>query len=145
MTLEQDLQNAIKQAILSYVATIVPEVDSPTIFCEKINEVKSYPCIVIKTEAPIPLGYQSEIFELNAVISSYSHLSDDRDRANFALNADYIFKAIQSTLDYSSYITDENLSINSVTFNSAVTSEISEKIISQEIEITINGCWTAGG
>jgi hypothetical protein len=109
MTKEQQIQYAIKAALQAKIAEEELEYDVYVHGIELDNDEseeydeEKYPCIVIVTGIPVPLGHKSQILDIPMWIRVMSYLPDDKKRQRFSQIKECVFDKLHDTDDWVTY------------------------------------------
>lgn len=164
MTLEQEVQYAIKAAMEAAIAGELAEVEdidipgvefTATVHAVKLDNIPEetpdevrYPCIVINTGGPVPQGHKSALLDFKMDVTIMSHLPSDTEKAEFTALSELAFQVLYEIDTWTDFQEtgsgsgedDSNIQINGIMIDGSDTPEIDGYVAVQTINATVYTC-----
>ena len=156
MTIEQEIQTAVKAALAAWIAAADEEAATDEVPLSALihlhavkldndetaeDDAEGYPAIVIDTSTPVPAGHKSAIAEVPLYIRVLTYLPTDRKRALFSELNELVFRAIHETTDWEDYQSASPVvAINAIMIESSEEPGVSGMYMEQRTTCTVAAC-----
>lgn len=148
MTIEQEIQFAAKAAFVAYLEDVDFGESAPIVHAVKLDndeesddDAEGYPCIVIDTSTPVPIGNKSAIANVPLYIRCLSYLPNDRKREAFSLICEAVYRVMQDTEEWETYQSETPpVDISAIMIESSEEPAIAGMVLEQRTVCTVAAC-----
>jgi len=147
MTIEQEIQTAIRASIMAELETAELN-EIVAVHAQKLDAIddkeseQEFPAIVVSTSTPVPQGHKSSNINVPLWITAMTYIPEDKTKDLFSKMCEIVFKAIHSRESWDTIMpTSNKVDIAAVTIDGGEENSIDGFSLEQTTSCTVNASY----